>query len=143
MGRKSKYDPETFPKLVEMYAFEGMLEKDIAKKLGVSHESFNQYKKKFPEFLEALTRGKAPVDFEVDMALLKRAKGFEHTYKSQRVTKDGQVIEYEITQYYPPDTQAIQFWNTNRRNDKWKRNPDLKNDENESFETIDFEYQEA
>ena len=81
---KKKYTDE-FPALAEMHAREGMIESDIAKKLGVSITTFEQYKKQYPEFLAALKRGKAPIDFEVESALLKRALGYTYTETKREI----------------------------------------------------------
>jgi len=104
MGRKSKYNPDTFPKQVLRFATEGLTEPQMAHNLGVSLATFSTYKNKFPDFLEALKEGKKPADFEIENALHKRAHGF--------VGPDGK--------YYPPDTTACIYWLGNRKRDKWK-----------------------
>ena len=60
MGRKTKYRDD-FPALVEGLARRGLTEDLIAKKIGVSHNAFNNFKNKYSEFVDALKRGKAPV----------------------------------------------------------------------------------
>lgn len=125
MARKTKYDPETFPALVEGYAREGMIEEDIAKKLDVSKATFETYKNKFPEFLDALKRGKAPVDFEVESALLKKALGY--SYESEKIIeseKDGRRTEKTIV-HVPPDTTAQIFWLKNRKPAEWRDKRDV------------------
>ena len=67
VGRPEKYE-DTFPLLAEGYAREGMIDKEIAAKLGVSEATFYEYQKKYPEFSEAIKRGKKPVDVEVENA---------------------------------------------------------------------------
>ena len=54
---KSKYDPETFPALAEGYAREGLIDKEIAAKLGVGEDSFHEYLKRHSEFSESIKRG--------------------------------------------------------------------------------------
>jgi hypothetical protein len=117
---KCKYDPDLFPQLAEGYARDGLIEKDIAAKLNISVATLETYKIKYSEFLEALKRGKAPVDFEVENALLKRAKGYITTEKIITQNPDGtktiQVKEKEV----PPDTTACIFWLKNRKPREWR-----------------------
>jgi len=101
-GRKSKYDPDTFPILVEGYAREGLTEVQIAAKLGVGVSTFSKYKVDFVEFSEALKRGKAPVDTRVENSLPMK------------------VEEIITVKHIAPDTTAQIFWLTNRRPDTWR-----------------------
>jgi len=132
---KCKYDPKTFPALVEGYARDGMIEKDIAKKLGVSVATFETYKTRFPEVLASLKKGKAPIDFEVENALLKRAMGYET--REEKIIKDvvknpdGSIksegsARVEITKkIVPPDTTACIFWLKNRKPAEWRDKRDI------------------
>jgi DNA-binding XRE family transcriptional regulator len=126
---KSKYT-EDFPKLAEMYARNGLSDKQIAENLRISQETFYQYVKHRPEFSEALKRGKAPIDFEVENALLKRAMGYEYEEESTEYVagidengkikptiKEKRIIKKQV----PPDTGAAIFWLTNRQKDRWKQ----------------------
>ncbi len=133
---KSKYNPDTFPALAEGYAREGLTEKDIAAKLGVAVSTFEDYKKKYPLFLEALLKGKEPVDFQVVNAGLKSALGFKETIRRGKVLSDGTVVHYDDELYFPPNPKMIEMWLCNRKNNIWKRNPDLAK-ENADKESID------
>lgn len=131
-GRKSKYQTHVEPKLllVEAWARDGMVQEDIAKKLGVAMSSFSDYKNKFPELSEALKRGQEVVDVEVENALLKRAMG----YRYEEVTKEPGTIEDEesgelkrvmvetkrVTKEVQPDVTAQIFWLKNRKPDVWR-----------------------
>lgn len=122
---KNKYDPDTFPTLVEGYAREGMIEKEIASKLNISVATFETYKTKYPEFLEALKRGKAPVDIEVEKALLRRALGYDFKeHKTINSDKEG-FKEEDIYKHQPGDTTAMIFWLKNRKPDKWRDKQDI------------------
>jgi hypothetical protein len=102
-----------------------MIEADAAKKLGVSVATFEDYKNKYPEFLEAIKRGKAPVDFEVENALLKRALGYTFTEtKSEVELLDGGVknvkASTETIKEIAPDVTAQIFWLKNRNPERWR-----------------------
>ena len=100
--------------------------------MGVGYTTFKEYLNRFPSIRAALKRGKAPVDYEVENALYKRATGYTVKIKkpikvktTKRVTGKGEVTEERIEyadeeQYIPPDTTAQIFWLKNRRPDKWR-----------------------
>ena len=114
------------PALVEQYAREGLIEREMAAKLGVSVETFEQYKKRYPVFLESLKAGKEIVDREVEQALYKRALGFEYEEVKTTTTTDPETgeeraaIVTKTRKVMAPDVQAQQFWLKNRRPDIWR-----------------------
>ena len=126
---KSKYDKNNFPLLAESYARKGASDKDICKRLGISQDTFYTYVKKYPEFSEALKKGKAPVDFQVENALLKRALGYDfEEVVTEYVNEEGiRVIKSQkkTTKHMAADISAGIFWLTNRNNKDWKRNRDI------------------
>jgi len=85
--RKSKYQTHVEPKLllIEAWARDGMIQEDIAKKLGVAMSSFSDYKNKFPELSEALKRGQVVVDVEVENALFKKGAGLSGHINSRNL----------------------------------------------------------
>lgn len=129
VGAVGKYSPD-FPKLVEMYAREGMIDADIAKKIGISKDTFYEYIKRYPEFADALKKGKAPVDFEVENALLKRALGYEYEEISEENGENdkGAWSKRVVTKKTVlPDVTAQIFWLKNRRPDRWNMADSAKN----------------
>ncbi len=60
--------------LLESWARDGLLDEVIAKKIGISKTTLYDWKKKFPNFANALKKGKEVVDIEVENALLKGQK---------------------------------------------------------------------
>lgn len=124
-GAKSKYNPETFPLLAEGYARNGLNDKQIAKNLGITFQSYYAYQHKHIEFFEAIKRGKRPVDTEVENALLKRAIGYEYEEVTEEVEydKNGNVrntTTKKTIKKVAPDVGAIAFWLKNRRPAEWK-----------------------
>lgn len=112
--------------LLETWARNGLIDAQIASNMGITVSTFYEWKKKYPEFSDALKRGKEVVDIEVENALLKRALGYKYkettrelcidknTGKSElRVTK---VVEKEVV----PDTTAQIFWLKNRKPEEWR-----------------------
>jgi hypothetical protein len=117
---KTKYDPQTWPLLAEGYAREGLTDQQIMKRLGVSNGTFYKYVEQYPEFKEALKRGKAPVDIQVENSLLKRALGYEYTEKHVTKRNGKKIEEKEVTKEVVAETGAIAFWLKNRRPDLWR-----------------------
>lgn len=120
---KGKYSEWLEPEkliIIEGWARDGLTDKQIAKNIGVSEQTLNVWKNRFPSFLESLKKGKEVVDREVENALLKRALGYEYTeVKTEEefgeVTKKTTTVKKVI-----PDTTAQIFWLKNRRPDKWR-----------------------
>lgn len=109
--------------MIEGWARDGLTEAQIAHNIGISHQTLCTWKDRFKEILEALKRGKAPVDIEVENALLKRALGYSYD-EIKTVMKDGVEVERTITRKtVPPDTTAQIFWLKNRKPAQWRDKP--------------------
>lgn len=125
---KSKW-PEVKEKLnlVEKWKRDGLTELQIAKNLGISKATLEEYKKIHPDFLAAIKRGKEVFITEVENALAKRALGFEYEETKTYIKKDedGKSTKYqEITKkYYPPDVAACSLLLKNKDRGNWSDNP--------------------
>ena len=115
--------------LVEGWSRDGLTQKQIADNLGINVDTLIEYKKKYPDFSEALKKGKEVVDIEVENALLKRALGYTITLYEEKVDKDGCVHNLKKDVHIPGDTTAQIFWLKNRKPKNWK---DKQNTENTS-----------
>ena len=130
MGRKPRMNKKMIKKAYE-FARQGLTNKDIANNLGVSEGYFYEYLKKYPEFYEAIQKGKEEAIALVEDALFKRATGYnieeEKIYISK--TKDGKetVRKEKIKKHVAPDTTAMIFYLKNRAPEKWndKRQLDI------------------
>lgn len=94
---------------------------------------FRLWKKKYPEFDEAVRLGKRESDYHVIRALHKKATGFnvglKKTYKLKRIDFDPEtgkkLREYEELAtgvdetYIPADLNAEKFWLKNRQGEHW------------------------
>ena len=135
---KTKYEDD-FPLRAEGYAREGLNDVQIAAKLGISKETFYTYQNQKIDFFDALKRGKAPVDTEVENALLKRALGFTYTettieYETKVVTNDDtqepEEVSVEVSRkrtikHALPDTTAQIFWLKNRKPAQWREKKEV------------------
>lgn len=124
-GRKSKYDQDTFPNLAEQFAREGLSDEQIAKNLGIGTRTYYEYLEKYPQFSQAIKRGKKPVDIEIENALFKRAKGYTVEEVHTEYINDGSEnpkikTQKRVKKEIAPDTGAIVFWLTNRVPHRWQ-----------------------
>ena len=111
MGRKSRYETHVKPFLGEIQEwYETLTEQQIAKKLGVSVASFENYKKQYPELRGVLQNGRQHLIEELKGSLKKKAKGFYYEETKTSIRQEGgkeiKVIE-KYKRYALPDTGAI------------------------------------
>lgn len=119
VGRPSNYDPDTMPEKAFRLSMAGFTEEHLGIAFGVSAPTISMWKKKYPEFREALEKGGIIPDSNVAISLYKKATGYSHPDIEIRVI-DGEVVKIPIEKHYPPDTTAIIFWLKNRQRDKWR-----------------------
>lgn len=79
---KGKYqewiEPEGLLK-IEGWARDGLIEEQIAEKMGVGYSTLQAWKAKYQEIQDTLKKGKEIIDRKVENALLKRALGYSYT----------------------------------------------------------------
>jgi len=98
---RNKYHTHVEPKLllIEAWARDGIIDEDIAKKLGIAYSTLKLYKDKYSALSAALKRGKEVADVEVEHALFKRAVGYEYAekkYVSVEMSEDEYAIQQQI-----------------------------------------------
>lgn len=118
-GRPSKYDPAKTPEQAYKLCLLGATDKELADFFGVAESTLNKWKIDYPEFSEALNRGKVDADARVAQSLYHRALGYEHPDTDIRVV-NGEVVITPTIKRYPPDTAAAIFWLKNRQRGKWR-----------------------
>lgn len=130
MGRKSKYEEYVKPYLEQIATWKknGATDEQIAKQLGISKDTFIEYKKKYPEFSDALKKSK-----DIFVAELKNSLAslcFKHKLEKKiirkRQTVDGETVTHtEIVQIdVDPSPVAINMMLKNvDRDGKWSDNP--------------------
>ena len=125
--------------LLEGWAREGLTDEQIAKNIGIAPKTLYQWIDKYGQIGKAIKKGKAPVDFEVENALLKRAKGYEWEETTTEIDSNGKKHIKKVTRHVPPDVGAIVFWLKNRKRDRWRDRPEQAQDTisgNEIIESI-------
>ena len=84
---------------IKGWARDGLADKEIIHNMGIKKSAFYNWKKRFPQFAEALKEGKDVPDRKVENALYKKAL-------------EG-------------DTTAIVFWLKCRKPDQWRERKDI------------------
>lgn len=125
---KSKYLTHVEPRLIEVegWARDGLTDEQIAKNLGISKASLENYKNQYLDFLDTLKRGKEVVDREVENALLKNALGYETEEITEEYDAKGRLISSKrIKKKVAPNTTAQIFWLKNRKPADWRDKKDV------------------
>lgn len=123
---KGKYQEWLTPDgllLLEGWARDGLTDEQIAQKIGIRRSTFYEWLNKHPVISDAIKKGKAPVDFEVENALLKRALGYDYEEVVTEVYGDGKKHVKKIKRHVPPDVGAAAFWLKNRKSSMWRDKP--------------------
>lgn len=117
---------------IEGWARDGLSLSQIAHNIGVADSTFRKWRDEHEAISAAIKRGNAPVDLEVENAMLKSALGHKETVRKAIKVKtekqkvgEGKIVEEHIEYvdeevYIPPQVVAQIFWLKNRRPDKWK-----------------------
>ena len=119
--------------LLRAWARDGLSNDQIAKKIGVSRSTLQAWKVDFPDFSDALARGREPYDVEVENAMHDLCLGYtakvHKTFKLRHVEYDDlghKVREWETLGtgidevHVPANVNAQKFWLANRRPDVWR-----------------------
>lgn len=99
----------------------GATDEDLAKFFGIRESTLNNWKKKHPEFMESLRRGKEVAHGEVANALYQASIGYERTV--EKLNKDGEVVECK--EWVPGDVGAMKYFLNNRRHRQWRNDPEV------------------
>lgn len=114
-GRKSKYDECVKPYLddINKKVRQGVVEEEIAKSLGISVATLNNYKAKYPEFKEALSKDKGKdVLQRLVNAGIEGAVGY---YKDEItiIEVDGQKKTTKTRKWFPANATLNIFYTKN------------------------------
>ena len=124
--------------LIEGWARDGLLDKEIAHNIGITPDTLCNWKKKYPPIAKALKKNKEVADRIVENSLFKRANGFEYTETTEErifnplKNKFEMVVTKKVNKVVLPDTTAQIFWLKNKKPDVWQDRRQI-----ESTEAID------
>lgn len=135
-GRPTAFKPEYVEQAFN-YCLLGATDVQMADFFKVTEKTINTWKKNYPEFADALYRGKTLADAQVANSLFKRATGFSHP-ETHISCYQGEIIQTEVTKHYAPDTTACIFWLKNRQPDKWRDKVEVSGSMKLDKETLEF-----
>lgn len=118
-GQPTLYKPEHVQQAYEWCQKFPLTNKDLAKLFDVAEDTIYEWKKRHPEFSEAINRGKSEKDVTVERSLYERATGYSHPEEKIFVNQ-GEVIRAETVKHYPPDPTSMIFWLKNRQPEQWR-----------------------
>ena len=152
VGGAAKYQEWLTPDgllCLNAWARDGLDMEQIATKCGVTRETLRRWIKTMPDIAFAVSRGKEPVDIEVENSLHGRCKGYtvqlRKTFKVRRIKyndKGIKIEEYEeLVQgvdemHIPADTVSMIFWLKNRMPEKWREKREVLTNINLDIEDI-------
>jgi len=122
-GRPTKYKPE-YADLAFKFCLLKATDEQLAKFFDVPTRTIDNWKKRYPEFLQAIKRGKEEADARVSESLYDRAMGYEHEDVDIRVVQN-KIVKTKIIKHYPPDPTSMIFWLKNRQPQTWRDKHDL------------------
>lgn len=121
MAKYEQWITEEGLTVLEGWARDGLTDEQIAKNIGVSRSTLNEWKKKHSDISDTLKKGKEVADYEVENSTFMAAKGY---YKEEEaVTNKGEVVT--VRKWYPPNPTLNIFWLKNRKPTKWRDKQDI------------------
>jgi len=131
MGRPTGYRVAYNQNVLEL-CMVGFIDDQIAEVFEISVVTLRSWKKKHPDFLSSMKRGKAAADGKVATGLYNRAIGMTvpDTHVSNHM---GDITLTPIEKHLPPDPQSARFWLKNRQPELWKENFALTDTDGGSF----------
>lgn len=141
--RKDSYEVRVKPKLdlVLGWCRRGLTNEQVAENLGISVQSFDNYRKRYDEFANAIDKGREETDIHVENALVKRALGYSYkevTRERKQVPnpETGEmeyklVVTKSVTKHVVPDVGAQQYYLEHRSPKRWERVPQQYLDSNQ------------
>lgn len=123
-GKYEYWQTEEGLTLLESWARDGLTDEQLAHNMGIARSTLNEWKNKFTGISDALKKGKAVVDIQVENALLKRALGY--SYDEVTIEETADVMKRKVTtKTVAPDTTAQIFWLKNRKPEAWRDRRDI------------------
>lgn len=96
----------------------GATDFEASEALGINEITLNRWKRRYPEFREALQLSKDIADGNVIASLYHKARGY--TFRSEKIFQyEGVPVRVETVEHVPPDTTAMIFWLKNRQRADW------------------------
>lgn len=121
-GRRGKYEEwlkEENLELIKGWCRNGLSIEQVAYNMCISKDTLIDWRKRFPEIMDAMKIGREAADLIIQNALFERARGF--TVKDVKETVGTKGTEsVTMIKTIPGDVNAMMFWLSRRQPDVWK-----------------------
>lgn len=127
MPVESKYDPRFHPVVIKYMVRCGLTVDQIVAELEIGKTTLNRWRRKHLAVAKALRENRDFIDALVEDSLVRRALGYDYVAHEHEVGKGerGMIDKRKlVTKHVPSEVVAAIFWLTNRRPDRWRRNPE-------------------
>ena len=136
---KHDFKDATILAKVEEYARDGLNDKQIAERFGYNENYFCGLKGNISELSEAIKKGRAPLDYNVENVLFKKCVGYKQKVhkpfklKEKYYDEEGRLCEKErieiidVEETVFPEVTAQIFWLKNRKPKQWNRQDEEEN----------------
>ena len=115
------YRPELAEMARKLVLLLGNHDYEIAQALGIDERTMAEWKVRYREFNQALTRGGAQADANMAESLYRRGMGYEHLATKIFMPAGAEEPVYApYVEHYPPDTNAALGWLSRRQPALWK-----------------------
>jgi transposase-like protein len=142
-GRPTDYRPEMCEQ-VQQWVQDGIVNHEIAARLGIVESTLYDWKNTFPEFAEAFEIGHHYRHQNVKNSLYKKCNGFEYDeVTKERMEVKGKnpedppkfkmVVTKKVRKFVVPSDSAIEFYLTNHLPDEYKHKSEVNNNINGSL----------
>ena len=119
--------------VLQAWARAGLSDERIAKHIGISRSTLNEWKKKHQTIKEALGTGKEIANRQVENALYRLTQGgtvkvrkvfklkkIEYDNNGRKMSEQEYLETGEEDEYIEPDFKAISFWLRNKAPEDWR-----------------------
>lgn len=122
-GRPEKYKDE-YADQAQLLCMLGFTDEKLAKFFNTSDVTIRAWKKRHPEFLAALLKGREQASMKVAASLFQLATGYSHPDEKIFVI-DGEITRVKTKKFYPPNYKAIALWLKNKFPEEWREKTEI------------------
>lgn len=132
VGRPTKYDDGYVDQAYKLCLL-GHTDEEMAQFFEIHISTLYQWKLDYPEFSDAIKKGKEIADMDVAVKLLEKAKGAvtvkqtaikmkDTIYNSEgrKISEEERIEVVDLMTQEAPDTTALIFWLKNRKSTAWR-----------------------
>lgn len=135
-GRDTKYKTE-YADQARKLCLLGCTDAELADFFGVCERTINNWKDRYPAFMQSISAGKVVADAEVADSLYRRATGESIVVEKAIKKDDGSYEAMRLKQFVPGDVTAQRLWLLNRRKLDWRDKQDFEHSGEVTISTIE------